>query len=307
SSMPSIMPLSQGYKCRPLLSVSRTEIEQYAQENQLDWVEDESNNDTRFDRNFLRHDVVPNLVQRWPSFTSAVSRSAQLCAEQESLLNELLSPKLAEFQNAYQGISILRMIHESPLARNMLLRLWLRQFDIPLPSQAQLAVLWNEVAQAKEDANPTLALSSVQLRRSQGYLYCLPHYKDLSEWRSELKDKLLLPDALGKLTFLPVMAENKAATIASSNQEALLLRAPSENEKVEVRFNVVGLTPHPETRQHSRKMKKLYQEYEVPSWQRARMPMVFYNHELAAVAGLFVCQKFSGKECELLWHKPLSE
>ncbi|KAB2825555.1 tRNA lysidine(34) synthetase TilS [Aliivibrio finisterrensis] len=303
SSMPSITPLSQGYKCRPLLSVSRTEIEQYGQENQLEWVEDESNNDTRFDRNFLRHDVVPNLVQRWPSFTSAVSRSAQLCAEQESLLNELLSPKLVEFQNAYQGISILRLIHESPLARNMLLRLWLKQFAIPLPSQVQLGVLWNEVAQAKEDANPTLALGSVQLRRSQGYLYCLPHYEELSEWRSELKDKLLLPDALGKLTLLPVVAEDKAATITSSNQEALLLRAPSENEKVEVRFNVVGLTPHPEARQHSRKMKKLYQEYEVPSWQRTRMPMVFYNDELAAVAGLFVCKKFSGEECELHWHK----
>lgn len=306
SSMPSIAPLSQGYKCRPLLSVSRAEIEQYAQENRLDWVEDESNNDTRFDRNFLRHDIVPNLLHRWPSFASSVSRSAQLCAEQESLLNELLSPKLVAFQNSYQGISVSRLIHESPLARNMLLRLWLKQFAIPLPSQTQLSVLWNEVAQAKEDANPTLALGSMQLRRSQGYLYCLPRYEDLSEWKGELRGALQLPDALGQLTLLSKLV-GEEATAHPSHQEALLLRAPLNNEKVEVRFNVVGLTAHPETRQHSRKMKKLYQEYEVPSWQRARMPMIFYNDELAAIAGLFVCQKFSGEECELLWHKPECE
>ncbi|MGR6841541.1 tRNA lysidine(34) synthetase TilS [Aliivibrio wodanis] len=301
SSMPSITPLSNGYKCRPLLTVSRSDIEQYAQDNELKWVEDESNKDTRFDRNFLRHEIVPNLVQRWPSFASSVSRSAQLCAEQESLLSELLQPKLMAFQNTYQGISISQLNSESELARNMLLRLWLKQFAIPLPSQVQLWVLWNEVAKAKEDANPQLELGAIQLRRFQDNLYCLPQYQDLSAWKKELSNTLDLPDALGRLIFSTGVEERDLNN--KNDEQSLLLRAPNQDEKIEVRFNVLGLTAHPEARERSRKMKKLYQEYGIPSWQRTRLPMIFYNEELAAIAGLFVCRTFSGKECELIWKK----
>lgn len=301
SSMPSIMPLSNGYKCRPLLTVSRSDIEQYAQDNELKWVEDESNKDTRFDRNFLRHEIVPNLVQRWPSFASSVSRSAQLCAEQESLLSELLQPKLMAFQNTYQGISISQLNSESELARNMLLRLWLKQFAIPLPSQVQLQVLWNEVAKAKEDANPQLELGAIQLRRFQDYLYCLPQYQDLSTWKRELSDVLDLPDELGRLIFSTGVEERGGDS--KVDEQSLLLRAPNQGERIEVRFNVLGVTAHPEARERSRKMKKLYQEYGIPSWQRTRLPMIFYNEELAAIAGLFVCRTFSGKECELIWKK----
>ena len=275
-------------------------FELYAQQNKLEWVEDESNKDTRFDRNFLRHEITPTLMHRWPSFASAVSRSAKLCAEQESLLTELLQPKLIEFQNAYQGFSVSQLDNESELSRNMLLRLWLKQFSIPLPSQAQLKVLWTEVAKAKEDANPSLVLGLIQLRRFQEYLYCLPQYDDLSSWKGELQQSLELPDGLGLL-----MLNHKAKETVHDDGSELqfLLRAPLENEQVDVRFNVQGLSPHPETREHSRKMKKLYQEYGIPSWQRSRLPLIFYNEELAAVAGLFVCKAFSGKECELIWKK----
>lgn len=300
SSMPSIIPLKTGYKCRPLLFTSRQHITEYAQQHQLTWVEDESNQDTRFDRNFLRHEITPVLSQRWSSFASAVSRSAQLCAEQEALLVELLQPKLQLFQNEFQGLSIKQIEPESLASRNMLLRLWLKLFAIPLPSQTQLHILWNEVAMAQQDANPCLELGIVQIRRYQGYIYCVPKYQDLSLWKKTLEGKIALPDNLGELELRAKFSHHEKGSI-------LQLRAPLPNEKVEVRFNVIGLAPHPEKRQHSRKMKKLYQEYEVPTWQRSRLPMVFYNDELAAVAGLFVCKAFSGQECELLWHKPVSE
>lgn len=297
SSMPSIISLQKGYKCRPLLFISRTEIHTYAKQHQLVWVEDESNQDIRFDRNFLRHQVTPILSQRWASFASSVSRSAQLCAEQESLLTELLQPKLTQYQNEFQGLSIKHIEPESKASRNMLLRLWLSLFAIPLPSQAQLHILWNEVAMAQQDANPCLSLGNVQIRRFQNHIYCVPKYQDLSSWSAMLENTLDLPDNLGRLE-LRDSIETKESTAALQS-----LRAPLPNERVEVRFNVIGLTAHPEGRQHSRKMKKLYQEYQIPSWQRSRLPMVFYNDELAAVAGLFVCKAYSGEECELIWQK----
>ena len=63
----------KGNILRPLLDVSKSEILGYAKEKQLDWVVDTSNQETYFDRNFLRMKVIPTLKERWPSFSSSVS------------------------------------------------------------------------------------------------------------------------------------------------------------------------------------------------------------------------------------------
>ncbi|GAL07624.1 tRNA(Ile)-lysidine synthetase [Photobacterium aphoticum] len=96
SAMPAYIAFGAGLHCRPLLGVSRAEIEQYADTHQLEWVEDESNQDERYDRNFLRHQVTPLLTARWPGIRKAVARSARLCAEQERLLEDLLAAQLAQ-------------------------------------------------------------------------------------------------------------------------------------------------------------------------------------------------------------------
>lgn len=81
------MPVAEDI-APPLLTVSRQHIEAYAKQHKLTWVIDESNADIRYERNFLRHQVTPVLTERWPSIRQAVQRSAELCAEQEALLQE---------------------------------------------------------------------------------------------------------------------------------------------------------------------------------------------------------------------------
>ncbi|MGP4881384.1 ATP-binding protein, partial [Klebsiella pneumoniae] len=73
---------------RPLLNETRESLRQWALAHQLSWIEDESNQDDTYDRNFLRLRVIPVLRERWPHFSEAVARSASLCAEQEQLLDE---------------------------------------------------------------------------------------------------------------------------------------------------------------------------------------------------------------------------
>ena len=79
SSMPAKCLLNKGYLLRPLLNITREQIEAYAHEHGLLWIEDDSNQDDRYDRNFLRLHVMPLLTQRWPHFSQAVTRSAALC------------------------------------------------------------------------------------------------------------------------------------------------------------------------------------------------------------------------------------
>ena len=76
---------------RPLLSFSRNELEHYVQQENLSWVEDESNQDNHYDRNFLRNQILPEIRQRWGHFDYAVPACRTTdCFEQQQLINELL-------------------------------------------------------------------------------------------------------------------------------------------------------------------------------------------------------------------------
>ncbi len=200
SSMAESMPFSGGSLVRPLLTIKRKTIEDAATKLGLEWVEDESNQDTRYDRNFLRHCVIPELSGRWPSIHQAVQRSASLCAQQEALLDELLS---AVFERALQtdlSLSIEELAKHSELARARLIRMWLAKLNTSMPTQVQLNLIWNEVALAQQDANPPkLQLKQGEVRRFRNRLYWVTEIADVTEWQSTIQvDTVLsLPEQLG--------------------------------------------------------------------------------------------------------------
>lgn len=292
SSMAESMPFSGGSLVRPLLTIKRKTIEDAATKLGLEWVEDESNQDTRYDRNFLRHCVIPELSGRWPSIHQAIQRSASLCAQQEALLDELLS---AVFEHALQtdlSLSIEELAKHSELARARLIRMWLAKLNTSMPTQVQLNLIWNEVALAQQDANPKLQLKQGEVRRFRNRLYWVTEIANVTEWQSTIQvDTVLsLPERLGELTL----------TTSSSNATIAL---PSQPELLRVTFNPEGLSAHPTTRNHSRKLKKLFQEYNVPSWLRRQIPILMYQDRVVAVADLFVDQAFNGQDCELIWRR----
>ncbi|NOI66616.1 tRNA lysidine(34) synthetase TilS [Vibrio sp. 99-8-1] len=304
SSMPVSTVFSQGHLVRPLLAISRQQVYQFAQDEKLDWLEDESNNDIKFDRNFLRHHVVPVLTERWPEIEKSVGRSAKLCAEQEQLVNELLEEKLSFCLQADKSLAIDALSQQSELARKQLIRMWLKRQSCLMPSYKQLELIWSEVAQAKKDANPTLGIASGTIRRFQHALYFVAPHCDVSHWTGELhwQQPLKLPDNLGELLFVSI-ERSQAEGTANERVEKMTLRTPSEEETVSVTFAPEGLLAHPATRTHSRKLKKLYQEYGVPTWLRKRTPIIMYNDKIAMVGDLFVDKNFHGHDCEIVWNK----
>lgn len=300
SSMAKVMPFSDAHIVRPLLSVTRTEIEAAAHDMGLTWIEDESNQDVRFDRNFIRHQVTPVLTERWPSFRESVSRSAQLCAEQELLLDELLESHFQQALGDSQSLSIKALSQHSDLLRARLLRMWLSHCNQAMPSQKQLKLIWNEVACAQADANPKLVLNEVEVRRFNHQLYIVRETKDLSSWHADvvLGDSLQLPDGLGELKLMP--SQSDAVSNGSYSQNFSL---KDSSGALRVIFNPEGLSAHPVGRGHSRKLKKLFQEYQIPSWLRRRTPILMDGERVIAVLGLFVDKDYEGQDCEALWSK----
>ncbi|MEJ2766657.1 tRNA lysidine(34) synthetase TilS [Photobacterium sp. MCCC 1A19761] len=280
-------PFGEGQHLRPLLWATREEIEVYARHQGLAWIEDESNRDTRYDRNFLRHEITPGLTARWPGLRKSVARSAALCGEQEALLAELLATRLAQAVQADGSLAIAELGSER--TGKQLIRLWLRQQDVLMPSQAQLSQLWNSVVMARADANPQLRWQQVEVRRHRQCLYLIRQWPAIHhiQLSCTLGAPCHLPQALG--------------TVLLQHTGQGQLRLPASDEPVTVRFNPEGIEAKPVGRVGRRKLKKLFQEYGVPSWNRRRTPLIFYGDQLAAVAGLFVVDAYRGQDCDLTW------
>jgi len=259
-------------------------------QHQLRWIEDESNQDDAYDRNFLRLQVLPLLQQRWPHFADATARSAALCAEQESLLDELLADELSSCTTDNGTLELTPLMEMTRVRRAALLRRWLAAKNAPMPSRDGLERLWQEVALAREDASPCLRFGEYEVRRFQGQLWWIKSVVGQSEtilpWpRWQLP--LTLPAGLGHLRLL-VGDE---------------LRAPHEDERVSIRFKAPGML-HIVGRSGGRKLKKIWQELNVPSWRRDTTPLLFYGETLIAAAGVFVTRDGAAGEesgVRLVW------
>ncbi|PHR85071.1 MAG: tRNA lysidine(34) synthetase TilS [Colwellia sp.] len=285
---------------RPLLNISRAEIIYYAKTQQLDWVEDESNSDTRFDRNFIRQKIMPLLSERWPSIVQTINRSSSHCLEGQLLLNELAEQDLAICQLSEQCLSVSELSKLSSARFNNLVRYFLSQYNYLMPSTEQLAQVYQQLF-ANQDKNPAVKVANNYLRRYKGALYLTANFVDISDWQRNIycvdqyttvmAEVIELPDGLGKLTF----SKNQSVEASNSCQKIAL---PTKAQKVTLRFCHSNPTCLPDYRNHSRSLKKILQELNIPLWQRKRIPFLYYDEVLVAAIGHFVCQAFSPNESD---------
>ena len=268
---------------RPLLSFSRSELENYVQQENLSWVEDESNQDNHYDRNFLRNQILPELRQRWGHFDHAVQRAAQHCFEQQQLINELLQTcfkqHIIEDQKQF---SLLNFLDYSSQKQTALLRMWLAKNQIAMPTQVQLMHIIDDVIKAKADAAPQFQLGEHIIRRYQQCLYLTEKFADLSQTclDMQLNQQITLPDNLGTIC----AAHNARGILVHWNDKQVQLA--DTQEPIQIRFAYTGKVK----RQHNRPaetMKKIWQELGVPPWQRNRIPLIFYGETLQSAVGFF--------------------
>lgn len=278
SAMPACGKLAGHLHLRPLLTQTRHDLECWAENYALRWIEDDSNQDTRFDRNFLRQTVLPLLTARWPHFSQAVARSASLCAEQESLLDELLAESLAALMDDDGALSWPPLGQMSEGRRAALLRRWIASQQGLMPSRAMLQRLWEEVICSRQDAEPRIIFGLYEIRRFREKIYWLRTQRNLSNdvisWPQSL-DWVALPDGLGSL---------------HRDKTGVLVRAPLPDDTVTVRFQAQGAF-HLAERAGSRPLKKLWQELGIPPWRRNRTPLLFYNDTLIAALGVFLTRE----------------
>jgi tRNA(Ile)-lysidine synthase len=284
AAMPRLVPFGGGYLLRPLLDCSRCALLDYARVNRLNWVDDPSNQDISLDRNFLRHQVLPVLRQRWPAFPATLSRSARHCAEAALILESLARQDLATLAGASQDtLPVSGLLHFPPERRHNILRHWLMREGGGGPSEAVLARIARDILGSRTDAEACVRWGDCELRRYRDRLYLLPqlprHVSPASiEWRPETA--LELPLAGGVLSAVRRMGGGvRVAALAGAAMRVTWRRG--------------GERCRPAGRRHRHALKKLFQESGIPPWERGRIPLVYIGDELAAVADLWVCEPFS--------------
>lgn len=178
AAMPGQRALGQGSLVRPLLGCSRQQLQDHAQVNGLAWIEDPSNADTQFARNYLRSEVFPLLQQRWPQASQNLARAAEHLGEAQGLLDELAQDDLALAGEgaplAWPGLDSLdlaTLVALSPARQRNALQYWLSH-RTRLPDTRHWAG-WADLRDAAADARPAWQLADGQLLRSHGRIWWL--------------------------------------------------------------------------------------------------------------------------------------
>lgn len=248
AAMPALKLFHAGLLGRPLLNVSRDTLLHYAREKNLSWIEDESNQNTSLTRNFLRHDILPVLTSRWPSVEATLARTAQHCAEAQTLLDEVAAEKLGQVRGSVENtLSVTKLLSFSPEWQRLLLRGWIEEQGFALPDTDKMNSIQDSVLGARQDRQPCVKWQDVTLRRHQGNLH-------------------LTIDGVAQPEIGAGLKLDRSAVIVRQ-------RIPGETVEILNRGRIA--------------LKNLFQEWQVPAWERGTLPLMFYGNKLIQAAGYF--------------------
>ncbi|MGY2289022.1 tRNA lysidine(34) synthetase TilS [Pseudomonas sp. SDO528_S397] len=286
AAMPLHRPLARGTLVRPLLGVSRAELEAYARNQQLEWIEDPSNTDARFSRNYLRRHVFPTLNARWPQAAHQMARSAEHLSEAQGLLDELAQMDLQAGAQAsafpwlpLPSLALAPLLTLSDARQRNALRHWLTPLT-RLPDTEHWAG-WQTLRDAKNDAQPLWRLADGQLHRCDGRLWWLP--ASWSPFSADPVDWLVATNPL---------------QLPGNGQLQLLGNVPEG--VLSVRYREGGETLELPARGR-RDLKRLLNESRVPGFVRGRLPLLYRGPQLLAVPNLAGLSAEAGDGWQLQW------
>lgn len=286
AAIPMHRPLAKGHLVRPLLDVSRAELEAYAHEHQLTWIEDPSNADPRFARNYLRHQVFPLLTERWPQAVSSLARTAEHLSEAQGLLDELAQMDLYTVDQpspfpwlALPSLALAPLRELSDARQRNVLRHWLTPLT-RLPDSDHWAS-WYSLRDAKRDAQPLWRLADGELHRCAERIWWVPaawsDFSDTSVSWPQPQNPLELPGN-GRLEF-----------VGKPPEGPLEIRYRQGGEIVEV------------SGRGRRDLKRLLNEGGLPRFMRGRLPLLYQGEQLLAVPTLAGLWPDSTGDWQLHW------
>lgn len=288
----SSLTTRQPLLARPLLSLSQEIITTYAQQHQLFWVEDESNQSDRYDRNFLRNKVIPLLMPRWPAIVSQLSKTAETMTQTNVLLAEVAEEDLQQLdhQKARTGFSIdcVLLSRLSLPRKNNVLRHWCEKVAYAPPDNDQLGQIEQQfLSRSASFSSACVSWGSYELRQFSGRLYLMQAVPKFSRTSVVEWDGVTDLD-LQEAGVLRVSSSDSLTPNKETAQTGICIK----QQPYQIRWRQGGERCTPSHRDHSQTIKKLLQEYGLETWLRDRVPLIYTGDELVAVGDLWVNKGF---------------
>ncbi|MBW7931675.1 MAG: tRNA lysidine(34) synthetase TilS [Gammaproteobacteria bacterium] len=265
---------------RPLLALPRGELLGYALAAGLEWIEDPANADPRFDRNFLRHQLLPLLASRWPASGGALARSAGLCAEAAALLDELADADARRVVRAGRVVLEPFTRLTEPRQRNLLRRL-ARLRTASAPPERRLRAGLAQLLEAGPDRQPLLAWEGGEIRRFRGHLYV----------QKPLSAPVAGAASLAVRAGASLDSEGPGGRISLYRSRSGGLDPGRLGAVLTLRYRQGGECLRPAGGSGHRALKKLLQEAGIVPWMRAHIPLLYAGERLVAVADLWIAHE----------------
>lgn len=295
NTAPELLGNPELVMARPLLPVSRAELEAYVSQHAIGYVEDESNTHPRYARNALRHQVMPALAQAFPGFQERFARSAAHAQSAQRLLNELAVQDLACCL-ADDAIDVAKLRAMSQDRAYNMLRHWFSTRSLRMPSTAWLAEMVTQLVEARHDAQLLVTHPECHIRRYRDRLYITPKLADLKGMRDPDDEGVIEKEAQqftwnGEASIdFPDYGGTLHFDEAGQGFDAQWLRT----QKLNIDFRTGGERLKLAPNRPTRPLKYHYQAFDVPAWERGRLPVVRAGKELLFAAGIGMdCQHFA--------------
>lgn len=281
AGMPETMAFGEGRLMRPLLDIARAEIIHYAKSHGLRWIEDPSNQQTRYDRNFLRNDILPKLKQRWPSIAKTVSRSARHCGNAQDILDTLANDGLTEVMSTQTcSLSIKKLLCYSAAEQALIIRQWFQRQGLKMPSEVVVKRVLTQVVGARGDADPVLAAQGITIRRYRDLLFCLKSVgmkpDQVLIWPAHARTFEITEEVIYQ-----IVASSSGIPLSYWEQTEIIVKFRSGSEVLQLPY-----------RSGHHALKKLFQEAAIPPWERGLIPLVYLGGKLAAVGEHWISAEF---------------
>ncbi len=281
------LPGARARLLRPLLEVSRAEIEAYARLRGLEWIEDESNADTARQRNFLRREAIPLLKRQFPAASATIARAADHLAEARELLDQMARDDLERCGGA--DVVEIRSLRELGEARaKNLLRYWCETRGIQALAAARINELMRQLRESGAESRVSLSVPGWDFLRYRDKLYLEPAGENVGpDFRESWDGENALPLLAlgGVLKFKP--EEGRGLSLEKLRQAPVTVRLRRGGERLQ-----------PDSRRPRRTLKNLFQERGIPPWRRDRLPLVYCGGELVSVPGIGDACEFQAAPAE---------
>ena len=290
ASMRPVRPFGRGLHARPLLHQSRDQLSDYAVRNSLVWIDDPSNADKRLDRNFVRHEVLPAIKDRWPSVAAPVTRTIRIFSETQELLDDVAQQDLQGCSTQKPDVlAIDRLKKLSTPRQKNLVRYWSRTLGLPSPDSRSVSHIVTGVIQARHDSKGRVRWKGAELLRYGNYIQLAEPLKEIDELAIREWDFAgPCPLEFGELT-------------AQEGYGNGLKKELCNGARVEIRYRCGGEKIRLPGRTCRHRIKKLFQAAGTPPWLRERVPLIYVGDRLAMVAGFWTDADFVAAADEPSW------